>query len=219
MKKLAKILLILLGITYFNTAYMVEEDPYVGKSNIEKTILMGKYLNGHRENIINFANKYELLDDQDINKYIEKIDFLIDSLNKIQSNNFDKDREDLLISTILNEIKKTNEQLKVVLIIKKNNFEKDIKVKKEMYSKIANKLSIKILEIHNLLYNDELKNKKILSENEVRLKNALNKIENLSKRLKYFSYIEFEKPSQIKDEFLYILKQIKEQINIIKKNM
>lgn len=219
MKKLAKILLILLWITYFNTAYMVEEDPYVWKSNIEKTILMWKYLNWHRENIINFANKYELLDDQDINKYIEKIDFLIDSLNKIQSNNFDKDREDLLISTILNEIKKTNEQLKVVLIIKKNNFEKDIKVKKEMYSKIANKLSIKILEIHNLLYNDELKNKKILSENEVRLKNALNKIENLSKRLKYFSYIEFEKPSQIKDEFLYILKQIKEQINIIKKNM
>lgn len=219
MKKLAKILLILLWITYFNTAYMVEEDPYVWKSNIEKTILMWKYLNWHRENIINFANKYELLDDEDINKYIEKIDFLIDSLNKIQSNNFDKDREDLLISTILNEIKKTNEQLKVVLIIKKNNFEKDIKVKKEMYSKIANKLSIKILEIHNLLYNDELKNKKILSENEVRLKNALNKIENLSKRLKYFSYIEFEKPSQIKDEFLYILKQIKEQINIIKKNM
>lgn len=219
MKKLAKILLILLWITYFNTAYMVEEDPYVWKSNIEKTILMWKYLNWHRENIINFANKYELLDDEDINKYIEKIDFLIDSLNKIQSNNFDKDREDLLISTILNEIKKTNEQLKVVLIIKKNNFEKDIKVKKEMYSKIANKLSIKILEIHNLLYNDELKNKKILSENEVRLKNALNKIENLSKRLKYFSYIEFEKPSQIKDEFLYILKQIKEQINIIKKTM
>ena len=219
MKKLAKILLIVLWITYFNTAYMVEEDPYVWKSNIEKTILMWKYLNWHRENIINFANKYELLDDQDINKYIEKIDFLIDSLNKIQSNNFDKDREDLLISTILNEIKKTNEQLKVVLIIKKNNFEKDIKVKKEMYSKIANKLSIKILEIHNLLYNDELKNKKILSENEVRLKNALNKIENLSKRLKYFSYIEFEKPSQIKDEFLYILKQIKEQINIIKKTM
>jgi len=144
MKKLAKILLILLWITYFNTAHMVTEDPYVWKSNIEKTILMWKYLSWHRENIINFAIKYELENDIDINKYIDKIDFLIDSLDKIQINNFDKEREDLLISTILNEIKKINEQLKVVLIIKKNGFEKDLKVKKEMYSKIANKLSIKI---------------------------------------------------------------------------
>ncbi|MDD3793272.1 MAG: hypothetical protein PHI37_00470 [Candidatus Gracilibacteria bacterium] len=196
------------------------EDPYVGKSNIEKTILMGKYLTGHKENIINFAIKYDLENDADINKYIDKINFLIDSLDKIKTNNFDKEREDLLISTILNEIKKINEQLKVVLIIKKNNFEKDLKVKKEMYSKIANKLSIKIIEIHDLLYNsNNLKEKKILTENELKLKNALKQIETLSKKLKYFSYIEFEKPSQIKKEFLNILKQIKEQISIIKKNI
>lgn len=219
MKKFAKILLILLWIMYFNTAHMVTEDPYVWKSNIEKTILMWKYLSWHRENIINFAIKYELENDIDINKYIDKIDFLIDSLNKIQTNNFDKDREDLLISTILNEIKKINEQLKVVLIIKKNGFEKDLKIKKEMYSKIANKLSIKILEIHDLLNNNDLRDKKILTENELKLKTALKQIENLSKKLKYFSYIEFEKPSQVKEEFLNILKQIKEQISIIKKNI
>lgn len=219
MKKFAKILLILLWIMYFNTAHMVTEDPYVWKSNIEKTILMWKYLSWHRENIINFAIKYELENDIDINKYIDKIDFLIDSLNKIQTNNFDKDREDLIISTILNEIKKINEQLKVVLIIKKNGFEKDLKIKKEMYSKIANKLSIKILEIHDLLNNNDLRDKKILTENELKLKTALKQIENLSKKLKYFSYIEFEKPSQVKEEFLNILKQIKEQISIIKKNI
>lgn len=219
MKKLAKILLILLWILYFNTAHMEEIDPYDWKSNIEKTILMWKYLTWHRENIINFAIKYELESDIDIKKYIDKIDYLINSLNKIQTNNLDKDREDLLISAILNEIKKINEQLKVILIIKKNGFEKDLKIKKEMYSKIAHKLSFKILEIHDLLYNKELQEKKILSENEIKLKNALKQIETLSKKLKYFSYIEFEKPSQIKEEFLKILKQIKEQISIIKKNI
>jgi len=70
-----------------------------------------------------------------------------------------------------------------------------------------------------MLYNKELQEKKILSENEIRLKNALKQIETLSKKLKYFSYIEFEKPSYVKKEFVNILKQIKEQISIIKKNM
>jgi len=219
MKKLAKILLILLWILYFNTLHTNVEDPYIWKSNIEKTILMWKYLNWHRENIINFATKYEIENDLDIKKYVDKIDFLIDSLNKIQTNNLDKEREDLLISTILNEIKKINEQLKVVLIIKKNSFENDLKIKKEMYTQIAYKLSFKIVEIHSMLYNKELQEKKILSENEVKLKNALKQIETLSKKLKYFSYIEFEKPSQVKWEFVKILKQIKEQISIIKKNM
>jgi len=88
-----------------------------------------------------------------------------------------------------------------------------------MYSKIANKLSIKILEIHDLLNNNDLRNKKILTENELKLKTALKQIETLSKKLKYFSYIEFEKPSHVKEEFLNILKQIKEQISIIKKNI
>jgi hypothetical protein len=219
MKKLVKILLILLWILYFNTAHMILEDPYDWKSNIEKTILMWKYLTWHRENIINFAVKYELEDDADIKKYVDRIDYLVDSLNRIQNNNLDKDREDLLISTILNEIKKINEQLKVVLIVKKTGFEKDLKIKKELYSKIAYKLSFKILEIHNMLYSKELQEKKILSESEIKLKNALKQIETLSKKLKYFSYIEFEKPSYVKEEFLRILKQIKEQISIIKKNM
>jgi len=105
------------------------------------------------------------------------------------------------------------------LIIKKTSFEKELKVKKEMYSKIAYKLSFNIIEIHDIFYKKELSEKKILSENELKLKNALKQIETLSKKLKYFSYMEFEKPSHIKKEFVNILKQIKEQISIIKNNI
>lgn len=218
MKNLAKLLLILFWITNFNTSY-VEYDPYDWKSNIEKTVLMWKYLIWHRENIINFSVKYEIENDPEINKYIDKIDYFINSLNKIKENNFEKDREDLIISTILNEIKKTNEQLKIVLINKKYGFEESLRVKKEMYSWMAYKLSFKIEEIYNIINNNKFKDKKILTENEIRLKSSLKELNNLSKKLKYFSYIEFESSYQIKNEFISILKEIKTQISIIKKNM
>lgn len=218
MKNFAKILLILFWIVNFNTVY-VEEDPYIWKSNVEKTILMWKYLSSHKENIINFSIKYEIENDYEIKIYIEKINYLIDSLEKVQENWLDKEKEDLLISTILNEIKKINEQLKILLKNKKLWFEKNLKLKKEMYSNIAYKLSFKIEEIYKLIYDKELLEKKILTENELKLKNAMKEINNLSKKLKYFSYIEFDSPSNVQKEFVNILKEIKNQISIIKKNM
>ncbi len=218
MKNLAKLLLILFWVINFEYAH-VEYDPYDWKSNIEKTILMWKYLIWHRENIINFSTKYEIKNDPEINKYIDKIDYFINSLNKIKENNFEKEREDLIISTILNEIKNTNDQLKIVLINKKYNFELNLKIKKDLYSDMAYKLSFKIEEIYNIINNNKLKDKKILTENDVRLKASLKELNNLSKKLKYFSYIEFESSYEIKNEFISILKEIKTQISIIKKNM
>jgi len=84
---------------------------------------------------------------------------------------------------------------------------------------MAYKLSFKIEEIYNIINNNQFKDKKILTENEIRLKSSLKELNNLSKKLKYFSYIEFESSYEIKNEFISILKEIKAQISIIKKNM
>ncbi|MDD2908042.1 MAG: hypothetical protein PHH98_05375 [Candidatus Gracilibacteria bacterium] len=195
----------------------MEEDPYVGKSNIEKTMLIEKYLLGHKEKIINFSMKYEVENDVEIKKSLDRINYLIESLNKIQNNSLDEDKENLVITTILSEIKKVNDDLKLTLQKKKDSFEVNLKIKKDFYSNLGYKLSFKIEEIYNVMYDEKLYNNNYLNENETKTKNALNEINSLSKDLKYFSYRDFDSQNQIKQEFIKTLKDIRKQILILKK--
>ncbi|MDD3145226.1 MAG: hypothetical protein PHV23_03905 [Candidatus Gracilibacteria bacterium] len=219
MKTFVKLLVILYGVLNITSAAYVEEDPYVGKSNIEKTILIEKYLQGHKEKIVNFSMKYDVENDIEIKNNIDKINYLIESLNKIQNNNLGEDKENLLISTILSEIKKVNDSLKTTLQKKKDTFESNLKAKKDFYSNLGYKLSFKIEEIYNVIYDKNLFENNYLNEKETMTKNALIEISSLSKDLKYFSYKDFETQKQIQDEFILILKDIRKQILILKKSI
>lgn len=219
MKTFVKLLVILYWVLNLTSAAYVEEDPYVWKSNIEKTILIEKYLQWHKEKIVNFSMKYNVENDIEIRYSIDKINYLIESLNKIQNNNLGEDKENLLISTILSEIKKVNDSLKTTLQKKKDIFEVNLKVKKDFYSNLWYKLSFKIEEIYNVIYDKNLFENNYLNENETMTKNALIEINSLSKDLKYFSYKDFETQKQIQDEFILILKDIRKQILILKKSI
>jgi len=218
MKTFVKLLMILYWFLGVSNAY-VEYDPYVWKSNVEKTILIEKYLIEHKTKIVNFSIKYNATNDLEINKSIDKIDYLIESLNKIQNNNLDKDREDLIISTILNEIKNINSQLETVLKKKKNSFELNLKVKKQFYTDLSYKLSFKIEEIHSVMYDKKIYEKRILTERELKVKTSLKKLSSLSKDLRYFWNNTFNNEEEIKTLFIKILKDIKNQIYILKSNI
>ena len=219
MKTFVKILLILWWLLNITQAYVDEIDPYSWKSNVEKTILIEKYLIEHKTKIVNFSIKYNAERDTEINRSIDKIDYLIESLNKIQNNNLDVETEDLAITTILNEVKKINDSLKTTLKKKKDSFELNLKVKKDFYSNLAYKLSFKIEEIHSLMYDKKIYEKKILTERELKIKTSLKKLSNLSKDLKYFWNNQFNSEEEIKTLFIKILKDIKNQISILKSNI
>ncbi len=219
MKTFVKILLILWWLLNITQAYVDEIDPYSWKSNVEKTILIEKYLIEHKTKIVNFSIKYNAERDAEINRSIDKIDYLIESLNKIQNNNLDVETEDLAITTILNEVKKINDSLKTTLKKKKDSFELNLKVKKDFYSNLAYKLSFKIEEIHSLMYDKKIYEKKILTERELKIKTSLKKLSNLSKDLKYFWNNQFNSEEEIKTLFIKILKDIKNQISILKSNI
>lgn len=219
MKTFVKLLVILYWVLNLTSTAYVEEDPYVWKSNIEKTLLIEKYLLWHKEKIVNFSMKYNIENDNEIKNSIDKINYLIESLNKIQNNNLDEVKENLLISTILSEIKKVNDFLKITLKKKKDNFEYNLKVKKDFYSNLWYKLSFRIEEIYNFIYDKNVFENNYLNEKETIIKNALIEINSLSKDLKYFWYKDFENQEQIKNEFILILKNIRKQILILKKNI
>jgi len=135
MKKIVKILIIMCLLPIYNISIAFDEYIYTN-NNKEKSMLIEKYLIEHKQKIINFTIKYDVINDIEINKNIEKINFLIDSLQKIQYNSIEKEREDLIINTILNEIKKVNELLKIQLKDRKDNFENRIENKKNQYSNL-----------------------------------------------------------------------------------
>lgn len=219
MKTFVKLLLILWWLFNITQAYVDEIDPYSWKSNIEKTILIEKYLIEHKTKIVNFSIKYNAEKDTEINNSIDKIDYLIESLNKIQNNNLDEETENLVITTILNEVKKVNDSLKTILKKKKNSFELNLRVKKDFYSNLWYKLSFKIEEIHSAMYDKKVYEKKILTERELKIKTSLKKLWNLAKDLKYFWNNQFNSEEEIKSSFIKILKDIKTQISILKTNI
>lgn len=218
MKKIVKILIITSLLCINNISNAFDEYIYTN-NNKEKSMLIEKYLIEHKQKIINFTIKYDAINDVEINKNIEKINFLIDSLQKIQYNNIEKERENLIINTILNEIKKVNELLKVQLKDRKDNYDNRIENKKIQYSNLGIKLSNSIDKIiKSFNYINKIESYKLTS-NEIQLKKSVKSLNDLSTILKLFSRINFENEKEIEDTFLKIILEIRKEMNTIKQNM
>ena len=69
------------------------------------------------------------------------------------------------------------------------------------------------------MYDKKIYEKKILTERELKIKTSLKKLSNLSKDLKYFWNNQFNSEEEIKTLFIKILKDIKNQISILKSNI
>lgn len=218
MKKIVKILIIMCLLPIYNLTSAFDEYIYTN-NNKEKSILIEKYLIEHKQKIINFTIKYDVINDIEINKNIEKINFLIESLQKIQYNNIEKDREDLIINTILNEIKKINELLKIQLKDRKDNYENRIENKKNQYSNLWIKLASSIDRIiKSFDYLNKIESYKLTS-NENQLKKSVKNLNDLSTILKLFSKINFDNEKDIEDTFLKIILEIRKEMNVIKQNI
>lgn len=218
MKKIVKILIIMCLLPIYNLTSAFDEYIYTN-NNKEKSILIEKYLIEHKQKIINFTIKYDVINDIEINKNIEKINFLIESLQKIQYNNIEKDREDLIINTILNEIKKINELLKIQLKDRKDNYENRIENKKNQYSNLWIKLASSIDRIiKSFDYLNKIESYKLTS-NENQLKKSVKNLNDLSTILKLFSKINFDNEKDIEDTFLKIILEIRKEMNVIKQNL
>ena len=132
MRKFVKLFIFALLFLQFNQAY-VEKPSYSDKTYVEKAILIEKYLVSHKNKIINFSKIYFLENDIEINKHLDRIEYLISSLNKVKNNALEEEKANLAILTILKEIKQINDILKVLLIEKKEDFDNKLNAKKVFY--------------------------------------------------------------------------------------
>ncbi len=218
MKIFIKVLIICSLFTWFN--YSSAFDDYSeSKNNKERAILIEKYLLSHKKQVINFTKKYNIEWDYEINKELDKFDFLIKSLKTIQEKDIEKNREKLIINTIINEIRITNEKLKILLQQKKYEYNSNNEKLKTSYWLLWIKLSIEIKKITKVLdYLDKIDSYK-LSKEETNLKKAKKRLEELAYLLKMFWKINFNNEDEIKTAFKKIILEIRQEMKIIKNNL
>lgn len=216
MKLSVKILIFVCLILNISKVYVDDITDYSNKTNIEKTVLIEKYLIDHKNKIEKFAEKYNMEEDIDLKENLERINYLINSLNKIQANDIWYNNEKLAINTILNEIKSINEELKILLKKKKDIVEEKIDRKLKQYSEIWIKISKKLDEMSEKINKKYIKWKSPLSLKESKIKKSLEGLNEVSKNLKNFSHIKFSSEEEIQTSFLRILKKIKIEVQTLK---
>ena len=215
MKKIIYFLLFSLVISISNTVYASKNQDNI----IKKAVLVENYIKKHKEKIEKFIDKYDIKDSKYIKNNIKELNELILALNKIKNSQISNEKSEEIIKTILKRIKYINENLKEKLIIEQQLFEKNLKRKKEIYSRLWDKLSNKIDQINIKIIKSIYSNNKISNEKKEKIKNNLVRLNKESKKLKYFWKINFKSEKEIKDSFVRILKNIKREIKIMKNTL
>ena len=189
------------------------------ENTITKANLIESYIQKHKLRIENFINKYNIKDTSHLQDSIKELNESIVALNKIKNGEIDPNKSEEIINAIIKRIKYINEDLKRKLNTEKIAFEKTLKKKKYIYSNLWKKISEKIDDINIKIAKKILTKDKILSEEELKVKEHLIKLNKESKKLKYFWNINFKSEKEIKDSFVRILNNIKREVNEMKKSL
>ena len=189
------------------------------ENTITKANLIESYIQKHKLRIENFINKYNIKDTSHLQDSIKELNESIIALNKIKNGEIDPNKSEEIINAIIKRIKYINEDLKRKLNTEKIAFEKTLKKKKYIYSNLWKKISEKIDDINIKIAKKVLTKDKILSEEELKVKEHLIKLNKESKKLKYFWNINFKSEKEIKDSFVRILNNIKREVNEMKKSL
>lgn len=218
MKKIIYLILFNILLIFSCNSFAIEIE-YNTESNIWKAILVEDYIKTHKEKIEDFISKYNISEDDEINKNINILNESIEALQKIQNLEIEKQKAEEIIQAIIKRIKIVNNNLKINLEIKKADFEKKLLKKKENYSKLWIKLSNKIDDINIKIARNIFKDKEVLSLKESKIKQNLIQLNKESIKLKNLWNIDFKSEKEIKDSLIRILTNIKREVNSMKNNL
>lgn len=218
MNKIVYFILFNLLLLFSNNIF-ASDIIYNTESNIQKAVLVEWYISRNKDKINAFVKKYYILNNSSIQNNINELDESIIALKKIQNKDIEKQKADDILQAVMNRIKNVNESLKKQLEIEKNLFEKNLKIKKDSFSKLWFILAEKIKNINLKTTKNIFKNKSSLSVKELKIKQNLVRLNIESQKLKNFWNVNFKSEKEIKDSFVRILQNIKREINFMKQNL
>lgn len=215
MKFFIKILLVITVLLNTTKVYVDNNEDYYN-NNIEKSVLLENYLISHKKNIEDFIEKYNINNDYDLQFNLDKIEYFISILDKIQEWKVTYENQNFAINTIVKSIKEINSTLKILLKEKKEYVEANVEKKLKAYYELGLKISEKLDDTNYILYKSNIYNKEILNDREKSIRDSIIKLNKISNVFKNFNRVKFNSEEEIKSSFTRLLKEIISETRKIK---
>ena len=187
---------------------------------IQKAELIYTYILEINDQIDLFKEKYSINPSENLKKEIRELNHMSYILKSIQTGEIDESTWKEAIPLVIERLKKSKNNIKNILQNEKNSFERNLKKKKEGFSKLWEKVSKQLDEIIRQIFRVMKKRgfgKDGIWEREEKIMKSINVLFKENIKLQRFWKQEFHSEKEMKVKFLRILKNIKREMLILKK--
>lgn len=216
MKNIKIILCILFVIVATNNSFAIKNISWKSNNsntyeNIKQSETIERKTLLFKKNLINLQIKYGEKNDIIIKKYLSDLDKIIYILKAIQTKNFNKERADELLKSVIQNLKRLNISTKTYLRNIKKKHVSQIKKYNFLSSKLSRNLKkfiYMIVSVYTKKSHISTTDKKILTHVQI--------IQKETHKLQYFSTFSFQNSQSAKKELINILNKIKQEFSLIK---
>lgn len=186
------------------------------KNSYTQFDLLETYLTKHKQKIELFQEKYSIHSNKNLDLLLTEIDNLILISKKIKNRTIEWYNSKDISSHIIKRIKIINSKLELILTQEKKVYNNNLTKKKEIYNNIwikAGNQLIKIIE--KLVYRVTQSN--ITIEKKLKIIIHLKNLQKNSKKLRDFKNNVFDNEQNMQESFVFILREIRNDMSTIKK--
>lgn len=214
------ILCICLQGTFIQSAQTFASENNTNTSYYTQFDLLETYLTKHKQKILLFKEKYNINTNSQLDVLLDEIESLTVISKKIKSKKLEWYNSSEISAHIVKRIKYINEELKTILVDEKRKYQINLRKKHDIYSNIWVKAWNHLISIIEKLANT-VTQWDIAIEKKMKIVIHLKNLQKNSKNLRDFGNNEYSSIEKIQEEFIYILKEIRDDMwsikNILKK--
>lgn len=178
--------------------------------------LLETYLTKHKQKILLFKEKYNINTNSQLDTLLSEIENLTVISKKIKSKKLEWYNSSEISAHIVKRIKYINEELKIILVEEKKKYQIELRKKHEIYSNIWLKAGNHLIGIIEKLANTVTQSE-IAIEKKMKIVIHLKNLQKNSKKLRDFWKKQYDSEEKIQEEFIFILKEIRDDMWSIKK--
>lgn len=209
------ILYFILYITYSQSNIVFSSEELEKSKYYTEFNLLESYLIEHKQKIILFQEKYNIKDNFQLDILLNEIENLSIISQKIKYQELEWYNSAEISNHIIKRIKYINGELKVLLTQEKNKYQENVENKHKIYSNIWIKAGNYIITLIQQLANIVTQSD-ITTEKKMKIFIDLKNLENNSKKLIDFWKTKYENIEKIQEDFIFIIKEIREDMISIK---
>ncbi len=217
MKKLFISILLLISLFIF-VPKIYSNNNINNKSFFKQAKLIENHIINYKNKIKDLQNKYQIEDSNILKENYNELEKLVWALRKIQTQKVDYDIANKVIQEVIRKLKIINDNLKLYIKLKKNDYEKKFNKYLLWYSKIAHKLSSNIKTLINKMVLILKEKKKLTKKHKIVIEHLIN-LEKESKNLDNFDKYEYNSIEEIKFNLSQSIKNIRKELKEIKNTL